>query len=61
MPKEKVPCNSLSIIMLDSVVKAKKKVLSSNTFGGVQIWTKKDKNEKPYWWWIRKKINQWVR
>ena len=24
MPKEKVPCNSLSIIMLDSVVKAKK-------------------------------------
>ena len=25
MPKEKVPCKSLSIIMLDSVVKAKKK------------------------------------
>ena len=25
MPKEKVTCNSLSIIMLDSVVKAKKK------------------------------------
>ena len=25
MPKEKVPCKSLSIIMLDSAVKAKKK------------------------------------
>ena len=25
MPKEKVPCTSLSIIMLDSAVKAKKK------------------------------------
>ena len=25
MPKEKAPCKSLSIIMLDSVVKAKKK------------------------------------
>ena len=25
MPKEKVPCKSLSILMLDSVVKAKKK------------------------------------
>ena len=25
MPEEKVPCNSLSIIMLDSVVKAKRK------------------------------------
>ena len=25
MPKDKVPCRSLSIIMLDSVVKAKKK------------------------------------
>ena len=31
MPKEKVP-----IIMLDSIVKTKK-VLSTNTFGGVQI------------------------
>ena len=25
MPKEKTPCKSLSIIMLDSVIKAKKK------------------------------------
>ena len=25
MPKEKAPCNCLSIIMLDSVIKAKKK------------------------------------
>ena len=32
MPKEKAPCKCLSIIMLDSVIKGKKK-LSSNTFG----------------------------
>ena len=47
MPKEKAPCKSLSTIMLDSVVKAKK-VLSSNTFGRMQIRTKKDKNGKTY-------------
>ena len=33
IPKEKAPCKCLSIIMLNSVIKAKKKVLSSNTFG----------------------------
>ena len=32
VPKEKVPCKCLSIIILDSVIKAKK-VLSSNTLG----------------------------
>ena len=37
MPKEKAPCKSLLIIMLDSVVEAKKKYYSSNTFGGMQI------------------------
>ena len=31
--KEKAPYKCLSIIMLDSVVKVKKKVLSSNDFG----------------------------
>ena len=31
MPKEKAPCECLSIIVLDSVIKANKKVLSSNT------------------------------
>ena len=45
MPKEKVPCNSLSIIIL---LLKQKKVLSSNTSGRVQIWTtatkKKDEN-----------------
>ena len=34
IPKEKVPHKFLSIIVLDSVVKATK-ALSSNTFGGV--------------------------
>ena len=33
---------------------SKEKVLSSNTFGGMQIWSKKDKNAKLYWWWFRK-------
>ena len=33
IPKEKAPCKCLSIIMLDSVIKTKKKILSSNTLG----------------------------
>ena len=40
MRKEKAPCKCLSIIMLDSVKekrKSKEKVLSSNTFGRMQI------------------------
>ena len=48
MPKEKAAHKSLSIIMLDSVIKANKKVLSSNTFRRMQICTKKDKNWEPY-------------
>ena len=43
MPKEKAPYKCLSIIMLDSVIKAKK-VLSSNILERMQICTKKDKN-----------------
>ena len=42
MPKEKAPCKCLSIVMLDSVIKAK--VLSSNTFRRKQICTRKDKS-----------------
>ena len=59
MPKEKAPCKCLSIIMLDSVIKAKK-VLSSNSFERMQIWTRKDKNGKSYWWWFRKTFVWWV-
>ena len=33
MPKEKAPCKSLSIIMLDSVIKGKEKVLPLKTLG----------------------------
>ena len=36
MPKEKAPCKCLSIIMLDCY-QSKEKVLSSNTFGRMQI------------------------
>ena len=46
--------------MLDSVVKAIKQTLSSNTLGRMQIWTKKDKNGEPYSWWFRKKFVWWV-
>ena len=33
----------------------KEKILSSNTFGRMKIWTRKDKNGEPYRWWFRKK------
>ena len=33
---------------------SKEKVLSSNTFGSMQIWTKEDKNGEPYWWCLEK-------
>ena len=56
LPKEKVPCRCLSI-MLDSVIKAKKIKASSNTLGRMQIWTRKDKNGKSYWWWLTKSLS----
>ena len=37
MSKEKEPCKCLLIIVLDSVIKAKK-LLSSSTFGRMQTW-----------------------
>ena len=46
MPKEKVPCRYLSIIMVDY----------SNILRRMQIWTRKDKNGGPYWWWCKKKV-----
>ena len=33
---------------------SKEKVLSLKFFRRMQIWTKKDKNRGPYWWWFRK-------
>ena len=36
VPREKAPCNCLSIMMLDPAVKAKKKTFS-NSSGGMQI------------------------
>ena len=56
LPKEKVPCRCLSI-MLDSVIKAKKIKASSNTLGRMQIWTRKDRNGKSYWWWLTKSLS----
>ena len=54
MPKEKAPCKCLSIIMLDSVSKANKK-LSSNIFRRMLTCTRKGKNWESYCWWFRKK------
>ena len=42
MTKEKAPCKTLSIIIPDS-----EKEVSSNIFGRMQIWSKKDKNGEP--------------
>ena len=48
MPKEKGPCKCcLSIIMLDCVIKAKKKYYPQ-TLGRMQILTRKDKYKKSY-------------
>ena len=58
MRKEKAPCKSLLIIMLDSVVKVKKMYYPPNTLGGMQIWTIKDKNGEPYWWRFGKKFDE---
>ena len=43
IPKEKAPCRCLPIIMLDSVIKVNKKILSSNIFRWMQICARKDK------------------
>ena len=59
MPKEKAPCKCLSIIMLDSVIKAKKMYYPQTPLE-IQIWTRKDKNGEPYWWWFRNKFVWWV-
>ena len=45
MPKEKAPCNSLSTIMLDSVVKAKKKYYPQTFFEECKYESKKTKME----------------
>ena len=48
MHKEKAPCSCLSIVILDSVIKAKKKYYPQNTFRRMQLCTRKDKNREPY-------------
>ena len=48
MHKEKAPCSCLSIRILDSVIKAKKKYYPQNNFRRMQLCTRKDKNREPY-------------
>ena len=45
MPKEKLPCKCLSIIMLDSVIKAKKKYYPETLFEECKYEQEKKKNE----------------
>ena len=47
MPKENTPCTCLSIIMLDSVIKAKKKYYPQTSLEECK-YEKKDKNREPY-------------
>ena len=46
MPKEKAPCKSLSTIMLDSVVKAKKSIILKHFLEECKYEPKKIKMEK---------------
>ena len=48
MPKEKAPCKCLSIIMIDSVIKAKKKYYSQTLLEEYKYEQEKNKNEEPY-------------
>ena len=48
IPKEKAPCKCLSIIMLDSVIKAKKKYYPQTLLEECKYEPKKDKNGEPY-------------
>ena len=52
IPKEEAPCKCLSIIMLDSVIKAKKKSYPQTLLEECKY--EQDKNGEPYWWWFRK-------
>ena len=56
MPKEKAPFKSLSIIMLDFVVKAKKRYYPQTLSEECKY-----ENGKPYWRWFRKNLIWWVR
>ena len=47
MPKEKAPCKCLSIMMIDSVIKANKKYYPQTLLEECK-YTRKDKNQKLY-------------
>ena len=48
VPKEKAPCKRLSIIMLDSVIKANKKYYPQTRLEECKSEQKTDKNGKTY-------------
>ena len=54
IPEEKAPCKCLSIIILDSAIKAKKKYYAQTFLEEYKYEPKKDKNGEPYWLWFRK-------
>ena len=54
MPKENVPCKCLSTIILDPVIKAKKKYYPQTLLEECKYKPKNDKNGEPHWCWFRK-------
>ena len=56
MQREKGLCKCLSIIMLDSVIKAKKKYYPQTPFTECKYEQEKNKNGETYWSWFRKKF-----
>ena len=52
MPKEKAPCKSLSIIMLDSVIKAKKKYYPQTLLEECKYEPNKTEMENLIDWWL---------
>ena len=60
IPKEKATTQVFINNNARFCYQSKEKVLSSNTFGRMQTWSKKHKNEESYWWWFIKKFVWWV-
>ena len=50
MPKRKGTMQVLINNNARFCYQSKEKMLSSNAFGKMKIWTRKDKNGKSYWW-----------
>ena len=54
MPIEKAPSKYLSIIMLNSVIKANKKYYPQTRLEECKYEHERIKNREPYWWYLEK-------